>query len=356
MSLLKYLLPVFFVALVAGSCFALELPRIYEGVRPLGMGGAFTAVADDSNAIFYNTAGLNRLETWSFEIPLIIETSKSNIDIVDEAQDVDFNSTTETAAFIRKHLGETGDVRVGLVPSFAKKNFGVALLSQGKATYRFDNPAFPETKVTASGVGSAQIGLAHAFFDDKLSVGAGVKYVTASVLDQTYTAQQIADSNFDQTVEDDLMDGSGFGVDLGALYTLPFSIDSTLGLSVINLGGLDLGDAGKIDQQVNLGFAMRHSFESASWLKLLAAVDVVDLFKEAGTDDDIYKRLHMGLEAKMPVLSLRVGLYQGYPSFGAGIDLKYAKLEYANYAAEVGAFAGDSADRRHVIQLAFGAW
>lgn len=30
----------------------------HRGVRPLGMGGAFTAVADDHNAIYYNTAGL----------------------------------------------------------------------------------------------------------------------------------------------------------------------------------------------------------------------------------------------------------------------------------------------------------
>ena len=29
------------------------------GARPLGMGGAFTAVSDDINAIYYNPAGLS---------------------------------------------------------------------------------------------------------------------------------------------------------------------------------------------------------------------------------------------------------------------------------------------------------
>jgi len=33
------------------------------GVRPLGMGGAFTAVADDSDAVFYNPAGLADVES-----------------------------------------------------------------------------------------------------------------------------------------------------------------------------------------------------------------------------------------------------------------------------------------------------
>ena len=356
MPLIKYLLPVLLFTLLSGPSFAKELPAFYEGIRPLGMGGAFTAIADDSNAIFYNPAGLNRLDTWSFELPLIVETSNSNIDIFDESQDVDFDSTHETVEFIRKHLGETGNIRVAHVPNFVKKNFGIALLAQSQALYRFDNPAFPESSINAQATGSAHVGMGHSFLADKLSVGGTLKYVVKSSLDETYTAQQIAGSNFDTTIEDDMLDGSGFGIDLGAIYTLPFKIDSTLGLSIINLGGVDLGDAGEIDQQVNIGAAARHSFEKISWLNLVGAFDIVDLFREAGSDDDLYKRLRFGIEAQMPILTLRTGVYQGYGTFGASLDLKYAKLEYANYAEEVGAFAGDSADRRHVIQLAFGAW
>ena len=46
---------------VASFAQARELPKFFEGVRPLGMGGAFTAVADDENALFYNPAGLARV-------------------------------------------------------------------------------------------------------------------------------------------------------------------------------------------------------------------------------------------------------------------------------------------------------
>ena len=133
MSLIKYILPLLLVAVLSGPAFAKELPAFYEGVRPLGMGGAFTAIADDNNAIFYNPAGLNRLETWSFEVPLFIEMSKSNIDLAQDAQDVDFDSTTEVTQFIRDNLGETGEFRFGLVPIFVKKNFGVALLADRKS-------------------------------------------------------------------------------------------------------------------------------------------------------------------------------------------------------------------------------
>jgi len=352
----KNTLALFFIILLATPSFAKELPSFYQGIRPLGMGGAFTAIADDSNAIFYNPAGLSRLNTWSFELPLVAETSNSNVDIYDEVQDIDFDSTTETTDFIRRHLGETADFRLGLVPNFVKKNFGLALLAQAKTSLRFDNAAFPETSVRAQGTGSAHVALAHSFLDDTLSVGATVKYIQAATLDETYTAQQIAGSNFDQTIEDDFYDGSGLGVDLGAIYTLPFKLESTLGLSIINVGGVDLGDAGEIDQQVNIGVAAKHSFEKISWMHFVGGADLVDIFTQAGTDDDYFKRVRLGFEVQMPVLTLRTGIYQGYVSYGASINLKIVKLEYASYAEEVGAFAGDSADRRHVVQLALGAW
>jgi hypothetical protein len=40
--------------------------KIEPAARPLGMGGSFSAVADDANAIFYNPAGIARLETREF--------------------------------------------------------------------------------------------------------------------------------------------------------------------------------------------------------------------------------------------------------------------------------------------------
>ncbi|MDR1952288.1 MAG: hypothetical protein LBQ37_02090 [Elusimicrobiota bacterium] len=38
------------------------------GIRPMGMGGAFTAVADDENAVFYNPAGISQRQSWLLQI------------------------------------------------------------------------------------------------------------------------------------------------------------------------------------------------------------------------------------------------------------------------------------------------
>ncbi|MDD5132738.1 MAG: hypothetical protein PHH44_08770, partial [bacterium] len=39
-----------------------------KGIRPIAMGGTFTAIADDANAYFYNPAGLTQIQKWQLQI------------------------------------------------------------------------------------------------------------------------------------------------------------------------------------------------------------------------------------------------------------------------------------------------
>ena len=88
---------------------------------------------------------------------------------------------------------------------------------------------------------------------------------------------------------------------------------------------------------------------------LIGAADWVDVTTNVGTDDDLHKRLHFGLEARLPtVLSLRCGLYQGYGSFGGSLDLGILQVDYASYAEEIGSYAGQRSDRRHALQASLG--
>jgi hypothetical protein len=55
------LLAAVIVAASAAAAPAEEYPYIYRGMRPMGMGGAFTAVSDDAHALFYNPPGSHGL-------------------------------------------------------------------------------------------------------------------------------------------------------------------------------------------------------------------------------------------------------------------------------------------------------
>lgn len=60
------------------------------GARPLSMGGAYTAIADDYYALYYNPAGLGQIKDFTFS------GSFSNIKITDKITFYDYNSTTES--------------------------------------------------------------------------------------------------------------------------------------------------------------------------------------------------------------------------------------------------------------------
>lgn len=63
----------------------------------------------------------------------------------------------------------------------------------------------------------------------------------------------------------------------------------------------------------------------------------------------------MGVEKKFfgNRLSLRTGLSQGYPVFGAGLDLFVFHLNYAYFSKELGDVAGEDPISYHMIELGF---
>jgi hypothetical protein len=85
------------------------------------------------------------------------------------------------------------------------------------------------------------------------------------------------------------------------------------------------------------------------------AAEVDDVTRAAGTDDDLFKRTRLGVEARFPkILSVRAGAYQGYATAGATLDFWLVKLDAATYAEELGLEAGQRPNRRHMVQVTVG--
>ncbi|MEK6683872.1 MAG: conjugal transfer protein TraF [Nitrospirota bacterium] len=352
---------VLLIVLLPWPVAADELPLFYKGLRPLGMGGAFTAVADDENAMFYNPAGLNQIEGFGGAEVLdpFIEVSKNTLDFIKDLQDVsdantDAEQTALAADLLDEWLGEHLHLRAGVFPNLTFHNFGIGVLGQAVVDFEVHNPLGSNTLEARGGYDIALVASgAYAFTvrENPLRIGATAKIIQRQLSDQTYTTRQLVEQDgFDPT--DDLQTGNGFGLDLGAIYSLPVLLEPSFGVSIQNIADTKLGDAGKLEQQLNLG-AVIHP--PVGFGKLLVAVDIVDATHQLGKDSDLARRLHAGIEYRLPVvLAIRAGLYQGYPSYGLTADFWFLKLVAAAYTEEIGAYAGQQPDRRYAAQLSLG--
>lgn len=334
-----------------------EMPFIYKGIRPLGMGNTFLTMADDGNALFYNPAGLNGIQGFG-ELDLLnlqVELSQVALDAVSDFKDIDSNNVSEVTTTLEKYVGDRFHLRTALFPHMVMHNFGVGVLGQATIDGDVRNRVNPEMSIDGKVDLGGVIGLAYGFMEKRLQIGISGKFVQRESYTKTYLATDIAAPGFDpaQDFKDDRTSGSGIGIDLGALYQLPaVRFYPTLGLVIQNIGDLDLGDAGTLAQQVNAGVAIHPDF----WiLKTTLALEVNDLLKNVDAEEDFYKRVHMGGELRFPyILSLRAGFNQGYRSFGATIDLWILQIQYANYKEEIGVVAGQREDERQVVQLVLG--
>jgi len=344
---------------ISSTSIAKQYPRLYRGVRPLGMGDAFTAVADDENALFYNPAGLSKISSFQLGIlnPLI-EVSEKSIDLVQDAQDADLDDTGEVADLMQDYAGEHQHARVSLFPhvGFNVASAGVMIGGFGNASIDADirNPVWPEARVDMvmdyGGIGGFGLELPL----EGLRAGVALKFLERESLSETYTAIDISDPDFGDRLDDDLYSGSGFSADLGVIYELGFVpiFDTNVALVVQNVPEMDMGDARDIDTQANFGLSIEKSFSAFGFV---GALDYKDLTGSIEEDDDIAKRIHLGAELKfLKAFSLRAGLNQGYFTAGATLDFWVLRIDFATYAEEVGSYGGQREDRRYVGQITIG--
>ncbi len=336
--------------------YAKEIPTLYRGIRPLGMGGAFTAVADDENALFYNPAGLKSSTTQKgVEIlnPLF-EFSQGSLDLVTDLADLQGGNISGVTDFLAKRIGEHQHLRASIFPHLLIPPFGIGILAQGIGDLEIRNPVFPEADTDIRIDTGLIAGVAHDF-GRGLQGGVTVKYIQRQGVLKTFTAVDIAGKTFDPL--ETLKTQSDFALDIGGLahlseWTPMQKWDPTVGLTLQNITDLDFKDIGTLPQQINVGAAIH---PDTGMVKSTVAFDFLDITGEVGTKETPGKRTHVGAEFTFPkVLSLRFGMNQDYFTGGLSIDFWILRLDYATFEEELGAFAGQRGDRRHLAQIRLG--
>ncbi len=341
-----------------GPAFGAE-EFLRQSIRVRGMGNAFTAVANDEYALFYNPAGLQAVPVYMFEIGSLEGTANQTlIDVVGNAlgsasNDELVESFSDVAG--KRYYAE-GEL-AGL--SFSAPGWGYSVFANTLLDIGIENPTVPFFDVRAYAQLGAVGGFSFSLFDYALDIGVSGKIVRRAGAQAVYHVVDFApllEGDFDQ-LDDEFSTVSAFGADIGAIYHYDayHAFPLNLAVTLANIGGLDFDKAGEVPMTLNLGASTELEVGP---FDLLLATDMLDLAGAQGEEKDFLRDFKFGAEVGLFKLynghymgSLRVGLNGVYFTYGFSINMFGLMMDYAQWSEEVGSSAGDKEDRRQAIRL-----
>ncbi len=342
---------------VAGTALFQQFPLLYQGVQVEGMGGAFTAVANDSNAPFYNPAGLDNIEKTSFQI-LNISADISYPGLYpDLYNSLTGASTSNPSSYVNAFnniAGQSLYARIGDYSNFTTHDFAIGILSNNQMLGVAN--ASPTTNNLASLAALSDTGIvisgAYGFFDHHLQVG-GTLMGLYQMFENVPSLTVAQASNISSTLSGDLSRGFGVLGNLGAIYNFDLPLNPSLGASILNVGTASFGAAGSLPQIINAGIGINPDI---GFGHLLADIDYVDLTNYLYyTGDSLWLHTRFGVQYKFPeILTLSAGVYEGYPTVGIGVDLWAFEVNASYYTEEASPIPGLNPDHIVSLQMAFG--
>ena len=369
----KTILIVGLVLALSAAALARESTEIV-GARYLGMGGCFVTVANDRTLPFANPAGLDRAGERMITVMGIASTVNSKtfdvlgfgLDRRKDFENLDDMSDEEQDDFFDEIVNEINYKRMNITLStmpfgWIQRPFGGALFTDSHAVAMAFEGASGTPLVDAVGTQdfggivcySGGLDGVPSILPNRISLGAGLKYINRSIYSMRQTMTELADGDAAE-----LMNGSTVGLDLGLLYDVTPGL--RVGLAVYDALASEIewdgdasvnsriqpGDKQKIEPSLRLGVTYNLPWDVQHVSSAIVAFDLAEPF-----DGDVtfFKKVHLGAEASLfrSWFKARVGISQGYPSVGLGIW----GFSYAYYAAEDGRHAGQVSDRRHVISF-----
>lgn len=346
---------------IAGSALFQQFPLLYQGVLVEGMGGAFTAVADDSNAPFYNPAGLDNIQSSSFQIlnissditypslyPNLYNSIQGANGLTGNAQTASYLST------FNNYAGQSLYARFGDYSNYTTHDFAIGLLTNNQMLGSVN--ASPTTNNLGSLAALSDSGIvlsgAYGFFNHHLQIGGTLMglYQMFENLPQISVSQATAISS---TLSSNLAYGFGLVGNLGTIYHFDLPLNPTIGASILNVGTASFGAAGTLPQIINGGVGIDPDI---GFGRLLVDVDYVDVTNYLYyTGDSLWLHTRVGIQYQFPeILTLSAGLYEGYPTFGVGVNLWAAEVNASYYTEEASPVPGLNPNHILSLQVAFG--
>jgi hypothetical protein len=358
----------------SSAALAVRGPQ-YPGSRALGMGGAFVALSDDYSGIYYNPAGLARLNTpldagmaLKFDAGDFFGIAGDALNVAGSHQN-SFSSVDSMAA---------DNTLVDDIMVFDRRPVGLGTAPEMHFAARSTDPDFP------LGIGAAWfLGSQGSFLLDKgiyipsaaarvrtdlvakiagaiqpwpgLCIGLSPTIATYRTFEESISIQDYAaagdslQQRLDEEQQRIYRPGFGFGLTAGALYDI---IPTELRVGAVAYNAFLSIDNDRVPMTWSFGLAYLPAVLRRQGLLRYVnfALDVEDAF----ASKDFLEKLDFGAEMNLSLAQIRGGFRAGYPCYGLVANLLILQLEFTSWADEAGLYAGQIEDRHYMFGIRMG--
>lgn len=363
--------------LVSTTVLAIEEPvRIYRSARSLGMGGVLTTSALYGEALFGNPARISEASPhqapWKIafvdtfgEVNDVLIADREVVSELNSAEGPDVFS--KAANIMGRHEHYRVQNLTGIYhPQFVGDlGFAFGIFASSHANFRVDYTTDVDTQLI--GDFGPVFGFSYPLLNKTLLLGTSIRVLYRVGTDQKLSATSFLSSQQNISIQSFGSQGIGIDGDIGFYYKIPlrklrwvrFALAGTLRniakthytdipVYVLNVSG---DHPPHSDRLLDLGF--RFDFPDAGiFYDKFFSIE----FQNIGNNSkrmSLGKRIHLGGEWRLKsILTFRLGLHQGYPSAGFGLDFPLLKFDFATYAEELTGISGGYQDRRYSVRIA----
>ncbi|MCM2279531.1 MAG: hypothetical protein NDJ89_15755 [Oligoflexia bacterium] len=328
------------------------LRELYRGARAQAMGNAFTALADDEQAIFYNPAGLAGIQKHA--IHYFVSDLEISRDIIGNYQSLSTISSPSGDA-MNAMMGKNTNGRAQLSPSFVMPNFGVAILLDQQFAVMAKNQALPNITLGYQATNGVQVAYGVSLLggrrrnqntDLRLGVGGKVMWRRGGFRQIGLTQMLNLDADSLKAMFGSYGRGLGFDVGLQSVMQVNSRLQMNAGIALTEIGDMKfLSGADTQKGNLSAGVAFKYRLPQVG---IALAYD----YRHILDDADWRKKFHLGSEFQLPMLSLYFGLNQLKLSYGVAFDAWLVKVTALTYTEELGTTLGQDPERRFMLRLA----
>ncbi len=359
MTSISTLMAILLTLLGPSPSHAVEIYERYNGIRSLGMGGAYVTTVNDETALFSNPAGLGKVrDLFLTLVDPELHLSQDLTEIVDLENVGEIFKVQGLLDTLNQNKGKHFHAKAQLSPSIVLNNFGVGLLGQ----YAIDGEV-DETGTTFDFhyTGDYMLSLGYNFrlFDGIIKLGFSGKLMDRTEVDQDFPATSTG-----LLLKDIASEGVGIATDVGIILTAPIRWLPSIGANVRDLGNtaFDLSDGmfyttgtrrpATQMQKLDAGFALFPILGKGFRFTLTGEVHDI-MTKDELEKKDIMRRVHGGIEINLrDFFFLRGGWNQKYYTAGLEFATERFQLQGATYGEDIGVPNAPREDRRYVAKFA----